>query len=334
MISPGSVRLTVIATAALLVACSSSSKPGSPGTGGKGGAGGPGVGGTMASSSGGGGSAGHTNGGATGDTGPGGAAADGGAAAGGAMAAGGATATGGATAAGGGTAAGGAAAGGAGGPPGTTQCSDGIDNDGDGKIDLLDPECVSPFDNDESSFATGIKGDNMDPCRQDCFFDGDSGMGNDGCEWELKCDPSNAGVGAAASCPYDPSYKNCPTTQSQKCIDKCQAITPNGCDCFGCCVVPGVDHAIRLDATCTAAAFGDPTRCPVCTQQSSCVKTCETCQLCLGKTTLDPSCAMSDGGTPAVVCPQGQVVCGTNFQLCSEETTCVSGCCVPWTAIP
>ena len=27
-------------------------------------------------------------------------------------------------------------------------------------------------------FATGISGDNMDACRQDCFFDGDSGMGN------------------------------------------------------------------------------------------------------------------------------------------------------------
>src|SRR4051812_19873672 len=47
-----------------------------------------------------------------------------------------------------------------GGKLGTTQCSDGIDNDGDGKIDLMDPECVSPLDNDESSFATGIPGDN------------------------------------------------------------------------------------------------------------------------------------------------------------------------------
>jgi len=41
-------------------------------------------------------------------------------------------------------------------------------------------------------------------------------------------------AGAAARCPYDPSYKNCPATQSQKCVDKCPAITPNGCDCFGC----------------------------------------------------------------------------------------------------
>ena len=36
-----------------------------------------------------------------------------------------------------------------------------------------------PLDNDESSFATGIPGDNMDACKQDCFFDGNSGMGDD-----------------------------------------------------------------------------------------------------------------------------------------------------------
>ena len=75
---------------------------------------------------------------------------------------------------------------------GNTQCSDGIDNDGDGKIDYADPECVGPLDNDESSFATGIPGDNIDACKQDCFFDGNSGMGDDDCQWQLKCDPMSA----------------------------------------------------------------------------------------------------------------------------------------------
>ncbi|HEY4183951.1 MAG TPA: hypothetical protein VGP07_02740 [Polyangia bacterium] len=231
---------------------------------------------------------------------------------------------------GGAVAASGGAGGLVGGKLGTTQCSDGIDNDGDGKIDLQDPECVSPLDNDESSFATGIPGDNVDACKQDCFFDGNSGMGDDGCEWELKCDPSNIGAGSAASCPYDPSYKNCPATQSQKCVNNCQALTPNGCDCFGCCAVPGVDHPIRLDATCTAASFGDPTKCPVCTQQTSCMKTCDKCQLCLGKTTLDPSCAGPDGGTPTPICPDGQTVCGTDPHLCPETASCITGCCVPY----
>jgi len=226
-----------------------------------------------------------------------------------------------------------------GGTVGTTQCSDGIDNDGDGKIDLADPECVSPLDNDESSFATGIPGDNVDACKQDCFFDGNSGMGDDGCNWELKCDPANVGAGAAASCPYDPSYNNCPGAQSQKCINSCEALTPKGCDCFGCCQVDGVDHPIRLDPTCTAADFGDPTKCPVCTQQTSCMKTCGPCQLCLGRTTLDPSCTTSGAGGaggssgaggsggPQPQCLSDQIVCGTNASLCPERTICISGCC-------
>lgn len=247
----------------------------------------------------------------------------------------GSTASGGSGPGGAGAAGGPGGAGGlAGGKLGTTQCSDGLDNDGDGKIDLMDPECVSPLDNDESSFATGIPGDNMDACKQDCFFDGNSGMGDDGCNWELKCDPSNIGAGAAASCPYDPNVKNCPTTQSQKCIDHCQAITPNGCDCFGCCAVPGVDHPIRLDTACTAASFGDPTKCPACTQQTSCMKTCGPCQLCLGKTTIDPSCTSTDGGVPTPTCEAGQTVCGTDPNLCDETTTCITGCCVPWGSVP
>ena len=87
-------------------------------------------------------------------------------------------------------------------PVGMTQCSDGIDNDGDGKIDYGDPECVGPLDNDEGTFATGIPGDNVDACKQDCFFDGNSGMGDDGCDWQLKCDPMTNN----ADCPYDAAY--------------------------------------------------------------------------------------------------------------------------------
>lgn len=219
-----------------------------------------------------------------------------------------------------------------GGKLGATQCSDGLDNDNDGKIDLADPECVSPLDNDESSFATGIPGDNVDACKQDCFFDGNSGMGNDGCEWQLKCDPSNVGAGSAASCPYDPNFKMCPTTQSAKCINNCRAITPNGCDCFGCCVVPGVNHPIRLEPSCDSTKFNDPAVCPVCTQQTSCMKTCGACQLCIGKTTLDPSCTTTttDGGAPTPTCETGQIACGTDNSVCPQGTACVTGCCVPW----
>lgn len=217
-----------------------------------------------------------------------------------------------------------------GGKLGVTQCSDGIDNDGDGKVDLQDPECVSPLDNDEATFGTGIPGDNVDACKQDCFFDGNSGMGDDGCQWQLKCDPSNVGAGAENSCLYDPNFKNCPTTQSNKCVMSCGAVTPNGCDCFGCCAFPGADHPVRLSANCTVASLGDPSKCPPCTQQTTCMNTCGKCQLCIGKTTLDPSCGTTDGGVPAPQCQPGQTVCGTDPSLCLNGTACVTGCCVPW----
>src|SRR5207244_10409925 len=120
----------------------------------------------------------------------------------------------------------GGAAGGGGGAGGSASfgckvnpsaCSDGKDNAGDGLIDAADPECSGPCDNDEGSFATGIPGDNVDACKQDCFFDGNSGMGDDGCEWNLKCDPASPGAHAARACPYEPNFHNCPATQSDQC---------------------------------------------------------------------------------------------------------------------
>jgi hypothetical protein len=215
---------------------------------------------------------------------------------------------------------------------GRTACSDGLDNDADGKIDLVDPECVSPLDDDESSFATGVSGDNMDPCKQDCFFDGNSGMGNDGCNWDLKCDMSNIGATAIKRCEYDPDAR-C-QDQTPKCIDVCQTITPNGCDCFGCCLVTGtsgVPHGVRLSGTCTADKFDDPTACPPCSQTTSCVNDCKPCELCLGKTVLPAECYGGQGGAGG----QGGIDCGTynrcgtDASTCALGQLCVSGCCVP-----
>ena len=230
-------------------------------------------------------------------------------------------------------------------PIGKTQCSDGIDNDGDGLIDYADPECVGPLDNDESSFATGIPGDNMDACKQDCFFDGNSGMGDDHCLWQLKCDP----LSQAASCPYDPSYASSHTTecslsasQSQTCIDACRKLVPNGCDCFGCCQIPGAPNAIRLSPTCTAAKFNDPVACPPCTQVTQCANTCEHCEICIGKPTLPADCGpvVVDAGTthdagtpppPPPICPGAAQACGPGGidpTACPTGTGCITGCCL------
>ncbi|HEY6081712.1 MAG TPA: hypothetical protein VIW29_23010, partial [Polyangiaceae bacterium] len=67
-------------------------------------------------------------------------------------------------------------------------CGDCADNDGDGLVDALDPECLGPCDGDELGLSSGLDGNQAAICRQDCYFDGDSGPGNDGCTWSHACD--------------------------------------------------------------------------------------------------------------------------------------------------
>src|SRR6266571_2869634 len=134
------------------------------------------------------------------------------------------------------------------------QCSDGIDNDMDGFIDGADPECSGPYDNDESSYATGIPGDNRSAFVEDCFFDGNSGSGNDGCRWDIRC-------------VAPPNGDHCNNNELAGCA-MCKQLAPNGCDCFGCCTVfvptdAGlVAHDVRIIEGCTAAEIDNPAKCP------------------------------------------------------------------------
>lgn len=212
---------------------------------------------------------------------------------------------------------------------GTTQCSDGKDNDGDGLIDGFDPECTGPFDNDESSFATGIPGDNRDPKWQDCFFDGNSGGGDDGCRYSTDC--------LTGAIPE--TSKDCQLTQ--QCLNNCMWRVPNGCDCFGCCSVytsNGQHVDIEIGASCTLDNVNDTTACPRCTKSTQCNNTCDTCELCIGKTVADlpASCAPADAGTPgpdaappppAYTCTTpGQTTCASSAD-CPNGGYCAQGCC-------
>jgi hypothetical protein len=230
-----------------------------------------------------------------------------------------------------------AAAGGRG--VGLAQCADGIDNDHDGSIDYDDPECIGGGDNDESSFAFGIPDDTED-CVQDCFFDGNSGAGDDGCRWQLKCDP----LSTMPSCPFDAIYFmqhvqdacSLSASQTQTCVDRCSRLVPNGCDCFGCCVVPGAPTPILLATTCTAADFGNPVKCPPCTQVTQCLNPCDRCEFCIGKRVLPDDCTRSDGCAP-YGCPSGSVACGVHgvaSWACPAGTSCVTGCCLPLVLVP
>jgi hypothetical protein len=61
------------------------------------------------------------------------------------------------------------------------ECGDCLDNDSDCRIDSSDDQCLGPCDNTENSFYGGIPGQNNAPCKQDCYFDADTGAGNDQC---------------------------------------------------------------------------------------------------------------------------------------------------------
>jgi hypothetical protein len=177
----------------------------------------------------------------------------------------------------------------------TWACGDCLDNDGDGLVDLADPECISPCDDREDNFSTGLPGDNKDPCKQDCFFDGNSGGGKGDCAWDLACDPKSPG---GVDCPYD-AGKVCDEAQSMECVANCN--TPSGCDCFGCCTisVDGVSHDIYLgDEDCSVANIEG---CESCTKNDDCDDECEPqkCELCFGESELPEGCTMPEsGGSP------------------------------------
>ena len=224
---------------------------------------------------------------------------------------------------------------------GNAQCNNCIDDDKDGFIDSFDLECTGPLDNDESSFATGIPGDNIDPVNQDCFFDGNSGSGDDGCSIHVCC---LLGAMTKAQCPiganqYDPN--KCPPpigtgTISQQCKDVCGKLTPPGCDCFGCCTLcDPVTNVCRDIATnpntspgCTLSTINDPTICKSCTKVTDCGNTTcggTSCILCPGQ---DPSdLPASCNGTTA--CPTGTTSCA-NGAACPSGTYCdtASTCCL------
>jgi hypothetical protein len=210
--------------------------------------------------------------------------------------------------------------------PDLWECSNCIDDDGDGDIDGFDVECAGPLDRDEGSFATGIPGDNMDEKLQDCFFDGNSGGGND-CAWHTCCL-------LTGPCPttidmnFDPA--DCQVTQTTQCIIDCAPITPPGCDCFGCCTVCDaagcVDVLLNAEIApqCDETAIHDPTKCFTCGKNTECATPCnnDNCELCPGQTAEDlpDSCN-------AVACPDGLQVCDTATP-CPSNTYCSGGCCI------
>ena len=239
------------------------------------------------------------------------------------------------------------------------QCGDGIDNDGDGLVDWQDPDCLGPCDNTEDSYFGGIPGQSGPSCDVDCYWDSNSGAGDDDCRWNHKCDPNEQGAPGhpepLAKCAYDPSANISGTNQtcaqldlqqSATCTSFCGPITPNGCDCFGCCELPaGTGKFVWLGSedeqtnmgSCTAAVINDPTKCEPCQPVPGCLNTCAKCELCIGKTTLPPECFQDGGvvdgggadGGSMTQCPDGVQPCGLPGEaLCPMDFYCTTGCCI------
>jgi hypothetical protein len=205
-------------------------------------------------------------------------------------------------------------------------CGDTMDNDGDGFIDLFDPECTGPCDDDEGSFQTGLPGDNMD-CKQDCFFDGNSGSGDDGCIWDLRCDPENPGEFIGCAYTGGNNCDNQPPNQEQGCIEFCEPFVPPGCDCFGCCTVQTpegpVDIFLNSGEDCSLENIDGCTSCT--SQIDDCGTPCvpEKCQVCFGETEPPEGC----GGEN--MCPSGDPCDADMPDSCPMDFFCYLGCCYP-----
>ena len=125
--------------------------------------------------------------------------------------------------------------------------------------------------------------------------------------------------------------------QSNQCLSYCGPLTPNGCDCFGCCELPAgggkyvwLGSEINKAGSCDIAGVGDPTKCQPCLPVKACLNTCDHCELCIGKDTLPPDCTpdggVDGGGEPQ--CPPGIQACGLPGQLpCPVNYYCITGCC-------
>ncbi len=237
-----------------------------------------------------------------------------------------------------------------------TECGDCMDNDGDGLIDSRDPECLGPCDNTEyAALTTGVGGERGASCNRDCYFDFGNGSGNDTCRWDTLCDPNEPD----SVCPYDESElggMRCPDTQTSLCLDVCRPLTPNGCDCFGCCTFDalagrpdaeggewvwlgsGIGDSDDGEGTCTFDDINDTTLCKPCEPVADCFNDCGECELCLGRTELPEECLMDypdasvpDGGMyPPPRCPEGVQPCGLEGdEECPLDYYCVTGCCQP-----
>jgi hypothetical protein len=221
-------------------------------------------------------------------------------------------------------------------------CNDGLDNDNDGNIDGQDIACVDARDDDEANLGLGYKvgGDNSDLAnKQDCFFDGDSGSGNDGCEYDAICwcpDVDNDGYRDACTIgdttinrPLKPRTQDCdPSKPSDpsKCAASCGPYIPNGCDALGCCEIYRADGSSFFAVLTPECVPETGQGCMSCQQNDATANDCGECELCIGKSTVPATCSGAEPG--GYTCEGGQPSCSAE-NPCTSGLFCSLGCCMP-----
>ncbi len=225
------------------------------------------------------------------------------------------------------------------------QCGNCEDDDDDGHVDASDANCWGPCDNNEAGFKGNIPGQAHAPCTSlDCYFDDDSGAGNDECYWSHGCDPSEPNP---SGCAYDEntslpgsgglSCESAQQMQSEICEQICEPLVPNGCDCFGCCAITQGNETYTVylgtedaegNGSCSLDVVDDPEKCAPCIQVEACLNPCEAdpenCEICIGETVVPDDC--DEAG-----CPDGIQSCDPNNNSadCPTGMFCVTGCCYP-----
>ncbi|MGB5813461.1 MAG: hypothetical protein WBG86_23195 [Polyangiales bacterium] len=225
-------------------------------------------------------------------------------------------------------------------------CGDCLDNDDDGLADDKDPECLGPCDDTEGPvLLTGTPGETGNQCGADCYFDRGNGAGSGECKWNRECDPLDPKDGCSFPPPPNVDANVCQAEQPDGCEESCGALTPNGCDCFGCCTFPELDDGYVFlgsfmgnEGTCTLDDLNDPALCRPCTPAGNCLNTCERCEICLGKPTIPADCLPGTGGSGGTSgtggtdggerCPVGKQACGLpGDPACPAGSFCLTGCC-------
>lgn len=188
---------------------------------------------------------------------------------------------------------------------GLAECDNCIDDDGDGAIDGLDFHCLTAWDDDERTVGFGIPDFRLAEYA-DCFFDGNTGSGDDGCSRHVCCtlgaaDQSEcsdlADAHGFAISEFDP--ESC--SVSAGCAEFCAPLAPPGCDCFGCCT--RCDSSGCFDVWlhegvsrgCGPDSIGDPSTCIACVKSPECVSLCDGA----------PVCQTSSDCQPGQYCAQG-----------------------------